>query len=218
VQEDQDSDTPEVDVWKPDAQLIAAILAGDSTERLATLDEMNRAWLIAHTTRTKVPAAELARLLDCSVRTVRAIAASAACKAFIYAQTETDTWVKEAALAASAKRAVDLALAETTADLERTRGKLGRLIDAQIVGMEVCGRCSTPWDKGNTYWYKGTRYCRCCQARRNRDLRARKKDQVRMAFAALLTSDPTDPHADPRQAGQCSDVATRAVHDAPPLP
>lgn len=161
--------------WQPDEQLIPAILAG-SPKRMSDLCEPDRCWTVAGLGRAGLTAEDIADRLKCSLRLVRTIRAMPLTRAFVYAQTETATWIQESQLAAATLAAVQRELETTRAELAAARDRLGRLIDAHITGTESCGRCGTPWDHGNTYWEGTKRRCRNCNRLKQQAFRDRRKN------------------------------------------
>jgi hypothetical protein len=162
--------------WQPDEQLVPAILAG-SRKRMADLQDNDRAWVVAGLGLAGLKAEDIAERLKCSLRLVRSIRALPLTKACVYAQTETTSWRNETRLATSALKERDIRINALVGELERARSKLSRLIDAHVVGTPSCGRCGTPWDKGNTY-YEGTkRRCRNCNRLKQQAFRERRKAQ-----------------------------------------
>lgn len=170
----------DMDSWHPDEHLVDALLAGSKTV-MADLGETDRSWAVAGLKAAGLSGSEIAEVLQCSVRLVRAVQAKPLTRAFAYAQTETRTWVDENRLM---RHAIDVAHRDRDAlasELRRTREKLGRMIDAHVVGTPTCGRCGTPWDAGNTYWNTGKRYCRECNRRKQQAFRDKLKEQTATA-------------------------------------
>ena len=161
--------------WSPDEHLVASIMSGSSALRMSDLKTPDRCWAVAGMLLAGVKPGEIAMRLDCTLRLVRSVIALPMTTVCTYAQVETENWINEGRLKDSALRAVQERNAELGGEVERTRDKLNRMIDAAIVGEDSCKRCGTPWDKGNTYWHNGRRFCRCCNARRNKDYREARK-------------------------------------------
>ena len=162
--------------WVPDDQLVPAILAGQHI-RTADLTDADRAWAVAGLQLAGLTVEEVADLLKCSKRliiTVRTTPLFAVC---LYAQTETANWCNELSLASSGFKHVATERDSLAVELERTRGKLARLLDGHIVGTPTCSRCGTPWDRGNTYFHGGKRRCRNCNRAKAKAYRERCKQQ-----------------------------------------
>lgn len=166
--------------WQPDAHLVPAILAG-APVRMADLPENDRCWAVAGQIVAGVKAEDIAARMRCSLRLVRSIAALPQTQAFLYAQTETQTWINESHLAKSALKVAESRARTAEEELARTREKLSRLIDAHITGTPSCRRCGTPWDRGNTYFEGTKRRCRNCNRIKQAEFRARRRAQQQAA-------------------------------------
>ena len=160
--------------WHPDDQLVPALLAGSSLI-MADLRHEDRCWAVAGLTVAGLAGEDIRDLLKCSLRLVRKIQAMPLTAACVYMHTETAAWRNERSLTAAGYRHMVGQRDALAAELERTRDKLNRLLDAHLVGEKCCPRCGTPWDKGNTYFNQGKRYCRECNRRRQREFRASRK-------------------------------------------
>lgn len=179
----QDPQFPQA--WSPDAQLVPALLAGSST-RLTSLKDLDRCWAVAGLRAHGRTMKDIADLLKCSQRMVCKIAARTETQAFFYAATETEAFAGELALRDSALRLCKADLEQAVCDRDRYRTQRDNLIDAQIVGTPSCGRCGTPWDRGNTYWAlsngRRKRFCRECARRRQKARRDASREAVAMGI------------------------------------
>ena len=175
--------------WVPDTQLVAAVLAG-SRQTLADLADLDRCWLVAGLTARGLTAEDIAERLKCARRSINTIRARTETKAFAYAATETAAFTGELQLRDGAIAALKTELVEAVAARDRYREQRDNLIDAQIVGMPVCAKCSTPFDRGNTYWREDhhgrkRRCCRNCNRIRQQRYRDRQREggESEVAFA-----------------------------------
>lgn len=164
--------------WLPDDQLVAAFSAG-TTRTIADLSEIDRCWVVAGMSALSMTADEIAGRLKCSLRLVRTIKAQPMTRAFTYAATETTNFVNEIALRESTIKLLERELEEARSSRDRYKGQLDNVLDAQITGVEKCGRCGHAFDFGNTYWETGAdgrrkRRCRSCNRRRQQDYRNRR--------------------------------------------
>ena len=184
-------DPEETARWLPDDQLVHAILAGGHRD-IRTLGQEDRSWVIAGLKafgRAKVQVGEddesrkgrgmtsedIAERLCCSLRLVRTIQARPLTRIAEYALHETKNFTDELRLGQSERAMLARQLEQTREELKRTREQLNRLIDAQIVGEDLCKRCGTPFDKVNTYFEAGKRRCRECNRRKQQKWRDRQK-------------------------------------------
>lgn len=187
-------DPEETARWLPDDQLVHAILAGGHRD-IRTLGQEDRSWVIAGLKafgRAKVQVGDddesrkgrgmtsedIAERLCCSLRLVRTIQARPLTRIAEYALHETKNFTDELRLARSSITAHEITEARLREELKRTREQLNRLIDAQIVGEDLCKRCGTPFDKVNTYFEAGKRRCRECNRRKQQKWRDRQKETV----------------------------------------
>ena len=101
-------------------------------------------------------------------------------------QTETRNFDNELRLVRGELCAKDQECADLEGELGRTKSQLSRLIDAQIVGTKLCGRCGRPMDKYNTYVHEktGKDYCRGC----HRDRQQRYRDERKSKASQGLSS------------------------------
>lgn len=144
---------------------------------MANLGDNDRAWVVAGLTVAGLTAEDIRDRLKCSLRLVRAIVALPLTRACLYAQTETENWIGENRLLQGGLRRRDTQIASLASELDRTREKLNRMIDAHVTGTASCGRCGTPWDKGNTYFEGTKRRCRNCNRLKQQAFRDRRKSQ-----------------------------------------
>jgi len=164
------------DRWTPDEQLVAAVLSGTG-KKMADLCDADRSWVVAALTRRGHTADDIADRLGCSLRLVRSIRALDMTQVCLLMQSNADNATNEIRLLRSELRATEIAAQTVREELARTRDKLNRLIDAQIVGAKVCGKCGTPMTGYNVYVHPATgkEYCRECHRRRQANYRARNK-------------------------------------------
>ena len=92
-----------------------------------------------------------------------------------------DVWSDENRLAAVEIRAYRAQLESKCRELVEANARVGRLIDAQIVGDPVCRKCGTPFDTGNTYFENGRRRCRNCNRIKQQQFRRRRRDAAGVA-------------------------------------
>lgn len=164
--------------WAPDEQLVPAILAsGKRVDGMKQLDGPDRCWVVAGLTVAGLTAEDIADRLDCSLRLVRSIRAEDMTQVCVIMARESRNFADELRLARADAKAKTQELDETNAELVRTKGQLSRLIDAQIVGARLCGKCGTPMVGYNVYVHKktGKEYCRECHRRRQQNYRDERK-------------------------------------------
>lgn len=163
---------PGVQRWEPDDQLVPAILAG-SPKTMADLSAPDRCWLVAGLTLARLTAEDIADRMRCSLRLVRTIRAEDMTQVCLRMQEETHAFTDEVRLARSEHRSALAALTAVTAERDRLRVRLDRLLDAHTVGAPPCPRCGTPVDGYNAYTWRDRTFCRECHRRRNAAYRAR---------------------------------------------
>lgn len=172
------------DRWKPDEQLVPAILAG-SGRKMSQLQTPDRCWAVAGLTLAGLTAEEIADRMDCSLRLVRSIRAEDMTQVCTYSQRESRTFTDEIRMAHSELTQQSQFIGELKGELERTKGKLDRLIDAHIVGAKPCGRCGSPMGGYNLYVHpkSGKHFCRSCRRDRQQEYRdGRKKSLAGLPF------------------------------------
>ena len=168
--------------WAPDLQLIPAVVAG-SGRKMSQLTTPDRCWVVAGLTLLGLTAEEIADRLDCSLRLVRSIRAEDMTAVCTYVQTESKNFTDELRLAQMHGRQAAGMLAQSQSELERTKGKLDRMIDAHIVGARCCPKCSTPMTGYNVYVCNNKEYCRECHRQRSRLHRERSRQFAGLPFA-----------------------------------
>lgn len=162
--------------WSPDEQLVPAVLAGTG-KKMSQLSSSDRCWVVAGLTVSGLTAEDIADRLDCSLRLVRSIRAEDMTQVCVHMHTETRNFANEVRLSKAAARSARVQLEAVECELSRTREKLDRLIDAQITGTRLCGRCATPMSGYNLYSMgkSGKQFCRECARRRAQEYRCRRK-------------------------------------------
>jgi hypothetical protein len=170
--------------WLPDEQLVPSILAG-CPKTISDLTELDRCWVVAGLSARGMVAEDIADRLKCSLRLIRSIRADPYTKGFRYAAVETSAFANEVALRDSAIAGLKASLAQAERERDRYKAQRDNMIDAQIVGIECCRRCGTPWDRGNTYFYRGKRNCRTCARRRQKELRDARRDVDTVTINAI---------------------------------
>lgn len=151
--------------WEPDLQLIPAVMAGGG-RKMSQLSTSDRCWLVAGLTLAGLTADEIADRLSCSLRLVRSIRAEDMTAMCTFVQVESTNFTNELRLSNRQARHTATMLAAAQAELERTRDKLNRMIDAHVVGVKCCPKCSTPMAGYNLYEWNGKKFCRECQRQR----------------------------------------------------
>lgn len=151
--------------------------------KMSQLPTPDRCWVVAEMTILGLTAEEIADRLDCSLRLVRSIRAEDMTAVCTYVLTETRNFDNELCLARSQSSHLSGVLRETQKELERTKSKLDRMIDAHIVGARCCPKCGTPMTGYNVYTCNGKDYCRECHRIRSRDHRRRTREYAHLPFA-----------------------------------
>lgn len=176
--------------WSPDDQLVPAILAGGKRkDGMKNLADPDRCWVVAGLTLAGLTAESICDRLDCCLRQVRLIRAMDMTQVCMIMQTESRNFTDELRLARGELVSARQDNEVLGAELARTKNKLTRLIDGQIVGHKICGKCGTPMDRYNTYIHQltGKEYCRECHRRRQKSYRdSRKLEPVEIADETLL--------------------------------
>lgn len=137
----------------------------------------DRCWVVAGLTLSGLTAEEIADRMACSLRLVRSIRAEDMTQLCVYVMTETSNFTDENRLLRGELTAVRRELDESNAEGQRTRAQLSRLIDAQITGVKMCGKCGEPMDRYNAYIHEasGKEFCRNCHRVRQQKYRDKKK-------------------------------------------
>lgn len=165
--------------WKPDMQLVPAILVTPRWPRkLTDYEENDRCWIVAGITVANWSAREIEHRIGGSVRLVRDIRSkplTSLCE-FMHeqlAELETDLRVERISHAATQK-----ALAGEIRVAERLKTQLDQILDLRVVGeqVELCARGRHPMVKYNLYRHGGNLRCREC--RREWDIANRKPNQA----------------------------------------
>lgn len=157
---------------------------------MAQLSASDRSWVVAGLTVAGLTAGEIADRLDCSLRLVRSIRAEDMTAVCAYVQTESRNFADELRLAAATAKGQAGRIVALVEELDRTRGKLDRLIDAHIVGARCCPKCGVPMDRWNAYECNGKRYCRNCHRERQRVYRERVREFSGLPFAVARDRSP----------------------------
>ncbi|SKX80854.1 Uncharacterised protein [Mycobacteroides abscessus subsp. bolletii] len=165
----------------PDDQLIAAVLAGN-LRRMESLEIPDRCWLVSGLTLAGLTAEEIADRTSCSLRLVRSIRAMEFSTICTLMQKDANNFADELRLAHGELKAKDHELDELRAELERTKGKLDRMIDEKIVGFRLCENGHV-MDKYNSYVQEktGKTFCRACA----RDKQQQFRDQCKVLKSGI---------------------------------
>ena len=159
--------TAEQPTWRPDDQLIPAIMAG-SRVRWTSLTLADRAWAVAGLYwRQGWTAEAIGARLGCGVRAVRAALADPSAVICWLLQEESEHFADELCLVQGELRMLAGALAEATADATRYREQLRRMIDTALVdGSVALFPCGCPRTRYNTYVAPKTGKAGCREHRR----------------------------------------------------
>lgn len=168
--------------WRPDEQLVAAVLAGSAT-KMADLAGPDRSWVVAGLTLSHIKAEDIADRLNCSRRLVFAILADPMTAVCLYALRETAAFADELRLARSGAASLRAQMQAVTGELERYRAQLNNLLDSRAptrtlqAVVRTCGVCDTEMSGYNLYVHEssGKMFCRACARRRQADRRARQR-------------------------------------------
>lgn len=177
--------------WEPDEQLIACAMNGGRT--MKDLAPPDRSWAVAGMTLKGLTADDIADRLGCSLRLVRSIRAEPMTVLAGLYLSEVDHFTDELRLRDSELRGLRVDLSEALTEAARTRDKLGRLLDAHMVGaVDTCHR-GHPMTEYNTYRVtskadgRERRHCREC--RRDRAAAARLTSKT--VVTAVTTNEKT---------------------------
>jgi hypothetical protein len=143
---------------------------------MADLSSPDRCWLVAGLTLAGLTAEDIADRMHCSLRLVRTIRAEDMTAVCHRAQQESEHFADELRLSRSEHRAVLVALDRMTAERDRLRDQVDRLLDAHLVGASPCMRCGTPMTGYNVYTHRDRKFCRECHRRRQASYRARARE------------------------------------------
>lgn len=145
---------------------------------MADLSTPDRCWLVAGLTLARLTAEDIADRMNCSLRLVRTIRAEDMTQVCLRMQEETHAFTDEVRLARSEHRAALAALEAMTAERDRLRVQLDRLLDAHALGAPPCVRCGTPVAGYNAYVWRERKFCRECHRRRQASYRAKARSVV----------------------------------------
>lgn len=160
--------------------------------------------MVAGLTLAGMTADDIKDRLSCSLRLVRSIRAADMTQVCLLLQTETLHFVQQCALTDSEARGLRRDLVDVSAQRDRYKAQLDRVIDARLVGQPVdtCGQGHLLVD-WNVYWHGGRRWCRECHATRQRNYRLAKKLDV-----------PTRLVRDARETGTLDDLIKNVLRTA----
>jgi hypothetical protein len=181
------------DRWEPDEQLVPAVLAG-SPQTMADLSTPDRCWLVAGLTLARLTAEDIADRMRCSLRLVRTIRAEDMTQVCLRMQQETHTFTDEIRLARSEHRAAVASVAALTAERDRLRAQIDRMLDAHMLGEPPCRGCGTSMTGYNVYVHRTRRFCRECHRQRQARYRAQRRDSGDRATDGV--TGPADVRAD----------------------
>jgi len=166
--------------WRPDEQLIAALLAGSATT-MDDLDVYDRAWAVAGLKLEGLTAEAIKDRLECSLRQVRAIAADpGAVMAKLY-MLEREAFADTLRMLQSEVQRLDRARADAAAEATRYKAQLDRVLAKLMAdGGPTFPKCGHPKTRYNTYEAPktGKLSCRQCHAEAQADYRARRRATV----------------------------------------
>lgn len=150
--------------WRPDDQLISAILAGSSTV-MRDLLPADRAWVVAGLRRAGLTAEAISDRLSCSLRQVRAIAAEPLTAVCRMLQEESEAFAAELRMTREELRAAGAELHTAEAACARYKVQLSRLLDLHLALPSVFS-CGCPRTKYNSYIAPKTGKVGCREHRR----------------------------------------------------
>lgn len=151
--------------WRPDEQLIAAILAVPR-HHSELASKTDKCWVVAGLTADGMTAEDIRERLKCSLRLVRTLQADPRTKVFMLYLAKVDAARQEAALISHELRTTSISLAQCRAELDRVKRQRDNLIDAAMTGepVKMC-KHNHLMTKYNTYEHPATgkRSCRTCR-------------------------------------------------------
>lgn len=182
-----DTETPEDDgfgkppgQWKPDDQLLPALLAGSTSVTYAQMTRGDRAWAIAGLRRAGITAEAIAEQLLCSLRQVRAVAAEPAAVLARFFMDESDAFEDTLRMYQGDVSRLDRERAEAEAARDRYLGQLRNMLDSAMTGElgPTFPKCGHPKTWGNTYKAPktGKESCRMCHAEAQAEYRTRQRN------------------------------------------
>jgi hypothetical protein len=138
--------------WRPDDQLIPAILAGSATV-LTDLAPPDRAWVVAGMRRAGLTNEQIRLRLDCSIRKVKEIAADPMYAVCRLLQDESSHFADELRMVRDEHRLRGIALANAEQSAQRYKEQLLRVLDLSLKpdGDLETFRCGCPRTRYNTY-------------------------------------------------------------------
>lgn len=152
--------------WSPDPHLIESALAGNLDSR--TLTGPDRAWVVAGLAARGVTAEGTARLLGCSLRTVRTVRAEPMTVVCTFAMAVTGELEDARGAHRSEVRRLRFAIEDQAANADRYRGQRDELVAAIAAGTAGLLRCGHPNARYNVHRRAdGSRRCRECDRRRS---------------------------------------------------
>ena len=163
--------------WRPDDQLVQAVLAGSPTT-MRDLAPADRAWVVAGLKRAGHTAEQIKDRLGCSLRQVRAILADPLTAVCRLLQEESEHFTNELRMAQAELRALTLEAREIAAARDRYKGQLFNLLDAHLTeGSVSTFVCGCPRTRYNTYVAPKTGKAGCREHRRQAVARCREKSR-----------------------------------------
>jgi len=162
--------------WQPDEQLIPAVRTGRCTRTYQHLTPADRCWVVAGLSEQGLTAEKIARLLGCSLRTVRIIKADPMTVVCRTLMVETAAFTSETRLLRSELTAASVALSAAEGETRRLRDRLVRIsMRRDEAGVPLCARGLHPMGRYQTYEHNGRRFCRTCHRDDQAKYRARRK-------------------------------------------
>ncbi|UJQ86597.1 helix-turn-helix DNA-binding domain protein [Mycobacterium phage PenguinLover67] len=165
------------DDWRPDEQLVPALLAGSPTT-MADLCPADRAWAVASMKLEGLTAEQIKERLECSLRLVRSIAADpGAIFARLYL-IEREAFGDTLRMMQSEVARLDRERAEAISAADRYKRQLDGMLDRLMTGETgpAFPKCGHPKTRYNTYVAPktGKESCRMCHADAQRRYEERK--------------------------------------------
>jgi hypothetical protein len=154
--------TASLEQWRPDVQLVPALLAGSPT-CIDDLNDCDRAWAVVVMTDDEgMPAEAIAEVLGCSLRSVRKILAGAGAALTRLYRAEAEAFERTLDMTGGEVMRLAAALAETTAERDRIARQRNQLLDVRLAERNnEIHACGCPVTRYNTYISpSGKRGCR----------------------------------------------------------
>jgi hypothetical protein len=169
--------------WRPDEQMVAAMLTGRCTSTYSQLSVPDRCWAVAGLEAAGLTAEEIAPRLGCCVRTVRVIQAQPMTEVCKLLAAESEHFADELRLVRSELTGALSQVSGLEGETARLRRALARYTAAPDAQWPLCSKGLHPMTPYNTYTATnaaGRRrsWCRECHRDRQRAHVARKRQRV----------------------------------------